>query len=146
MYSPGNILFFTPFFFKNGHPAKPKFFVVIKVIENKTILASLPTSRDNIPSKDEIEFGCVELAEISLNCFVISPNVAITECNKFFDVPTFIYGHQLDTYDLPTLQSTYRIELSDYEIFGKMKSDIFSKLIECLKNSKSVKQKYINVL
>ncbi len=146
MYSEGNILYFTPFYFKNGHPPKPKFFIVIKAIENNTILASLPTSIDSIPTKNEVESGCIELADININCFVISPKTPITECNKHFDIPTFIYGHQLDTHDLTSLKNTYRIEFSDYEIFGKMKSEIFKELIKCLKKSKSVKQKYLKVL
>lgn len=146
MYSERNILYFTPFHFKNGHPPKPKFFIVIKIIEGKTVLASLPTSVDSIPTKDEVESGCIELPEIGLNCFVISPKVSITECNKRFNVRTFIHGYQLDTHDIESLKRTYKIEMSDYEIFGKMKSEIFTELIKCLKNSKSVKQKYIKVL
>jgi hypothetical protein len=146
MYTEGNILYFTPFYFKNGQTPKSKFFVVLKIIGEKTILASLPTSKDYIPTKDEIDMGCIELADIGLNCFVISSDINITECNKRFDVQTFIYGHELDTYDLASLKSTYRIELSDYEIFGKMQPAIFSELIKCLKNSKSVKQKYLKAL
>lgn len=37
---------------------------------------------------------------------------------------------------------TYPNEGSDYENWGKMKPEIFSELIECFKNSKSVKWKY----
>lgn len=147
MYSEGNILYFTPFYFKNGQSSpKPKYFVVLKVINGNTILASLPTRKDHIPVKNEVESGCVELSDIGLNCFVISPKVAITECNKYFDFPTYIYGHQLDTYELKLMNSVYRIEGSDYEVFGQMKKDVFSALVKCLKNSNSVKQKYIRVL
>ncbi len=146
MYVEGNIIFFTPFFFKNKNTAKSKFFVVLKVIDNQLILGSLPTSKDYIPSNDVIASGCLELTEINLNCFVISPNEPITVCNKHLRLTTYIYGHELDTYELSKLQETYRIEGSDYTVFGAMKPEIFSSLIQCLKKSNSVKKKYIKVL
>ena len=75
MLEEGNILYFDPFYFKNGNPAKPKYFVVLKNIDNNSILASLPTSKDSIPEKEEIENGCVELPNINFNCFVISNSI-----------------------------------------------------------------------
>ena len=84
MYKAGNILYFTPFYFKNGNPAKPKYFIVLKKVERKTILASLPTRKDSIPENEVIEAGCIELPEININCFVFPPDVAITKCNKCF--------------------------------------------------------------
>lgn len=48
MYQKGNIIYFTPFYFKNGNTPKPKYFVVLSVSESETILASLPSSRDYI--------------------------------------------------------------------------------------------------
>jgi hypothetical protein len=146
MYTEGNILYFTPFYFKNGNTAKPKYLVVLKTIGDKTILASLPTRTDSIPAKDVVEAGCVELPDINLNCFVISHTLPITVCNKKLDFPTFIYGHELDTYELKDLRDIYRIEGSDYNIYGKMKPEIFKDLISCLKTSKSVKQKHIKEL
>ena len=31
MYNAGNILYFTPFYFKNGSTAKPKYFVILEM-------------------------------------------------------------------------------------------------------------------
>jgi hypothetical protein len=147
MYSEGNIIYFTPFYFSNGKSApKPKYFIILKVLENNTIVASLPTRKDSIPAKDTIEFGCIELPEISLNCFVISNNQPITECGKFLDFPTFIYGHAIDSHDLVLMHEIYKIEGSDYEIYGKMRHEIYIDLLNCLKNSSSVKQKFIRAL
>jgi hypothetical protein len=146
MYEEGNIIYFTPFYFKNGNTAKDKYFVVLKNVEEKLILATLPTRRDNIPAKDTIKDGCVELPEINLNCFVISEKTQATECGKYFDFPTHIYGHQLDTHTLEQLDSNYKIEDVDYEIWGKMDSSVFEKLIECLRTSNSVKRKHIKLL
>jgi hypothetical protein len=146
MFEEGNIIYFDPFYFKNGNKAKPKYFVVLKNQDNLNILASLPTRKDSIPAKDEIDAGCIDLPDINLNCFVISHSEEVTDCGKCFDFKTYIYGHQIDMYDTEFLKEIYPIENSDYEIWGKMKGDIFVELISCLKGSKAVKRKYKKLL
>lgn len=146
MFEERVIIYFDPFYFKNGNTAKPKYFVVLKNIENKNILASLPTRKDSVPENKVIEKGCVELPSINLNCFVIPKNIEVTECGKFFEFKTHIYGHQIDDYEVHLLKEIYLIENADYSIWGKMKEDIFISLIECFKNSKSVKKKYQKLL
>ena len=146
MFEERVIIYFDPFYFKNGNTAKPKYFVVLKNIENKNILASLPTRKDSVPENKVIEKGCVELPSINLNCFVIPKNTDVTECGKFFEFKTHIYGHQIDDYEVHLLKEIYLIENADYSIWGKMKEDIFISLIECFKNSKSVKKKYQKLL
>lgn len=146
MFEAGTIIYFDPFYFKNGNTAKPKYFVVLKNVNGKNILASLPIRRDNIPVADEIEYGCIENPSINLNCFVISTKTEVTNCKKTFDFKTHIYGHQIDDYDVSALEEIYPIEGTDYFIWGIMKESIFADLIDCLKNSKSVKRKYRKIL
>ncbi len=146
MYQEGNIIYFTPFYFKNGNPAKPKYFVILKVNDANTIMASLPTSKDHIPAKDVVKSGCIELPEINLNCFVFSPEETVTECNKSFPFMTYIYGSQLDFYNLADMYDIYRNDGIDYVLWGKMKQPTFNRLKQCLKNSKAVKQKFIRLL
>jgi hypothetical protein len=146
MYKEGNILYFTPFYFKNGNTAKPKYFVVLKIVDGKTILASLPTRKDSVPTKNVIKSGCIEIPEINLNCFVFAPDEPVTLCNKSFDFTTYIYGYQLDSYEIKDMNDLYRIEGVDYELFGEMKPELFKSLILCLKKSKAVKKKYIRIL
>ncbi len=146
MFNEGNILYFTPFSFKNGNPAKAKYFIVLKNIGNSIVLASLPTSKDFIPKMYEKNEGCIEVSEINMNCFVISPNKPITVCNKCFEFTTFIYGFQIDSYELSLLNEIYPRKNVDYQVFGAMKSEFFNELIVCLKNSKSVKRKFVNLL
>lgn len=59
MFEEGNILYFNPFYFENGNQPKPKYFLVLKLTEDKAVLASLPTSHDHIPSskQKELNFG-----------------------------------------------------------------------------------------
>lgn len=148
MLEEGNIIYFTPFYFKNGKStAKPKYFIVLKSnVDNKGVLASLPTRLDSIPTKDAINYGCVELPTIRLNCFVLPNDINITDCGKRFDFTSHIYGHQLDFYDKKLIEEIYPIEGTDYEIWGKIKSEIFKDLIDCLRKSTSVKTKFIKVL
>ncbi len=142
MLEERNIIRFDPFYFKNGNTAKPKYFLVLKHSENNTVIASLPTRKDSIPQDDNISEGCIEIPEINLNCFVIPNNIDVTECGKMFDFKTYLYGHQLDDYSVELMNEIYPNEGSDYEIWGKMKQDIFNNLIACFKNSKTVKWKY----
>lgn len=146
MFEEGNIIYFDPFYFKNGNTAKPKYFIVLKNLNDKNILASLPTRKDVIPASEELENGCVELPKINLNCFIISNNVAVTNCGKKFDFKTYVYGHQIDDYKTILLEEIYPIENTDYKIWGKMKRDLFLSLLACFKNSKSVKRKYRKIL
>lgn len=50
MFKEGNLLKFKPFIFKNGACPKDKYFLVLKEMENTMILASLPTSKDHVPT------------------------------------------------------------------------------------------------
>ena len=145
MFSERTIIYFTPFFFKNGSPSKNKYFVVLKNIGDKSIIASLPTSKDYVPEELEIEHGCIECESKNVNCFVFSPSVEITECGKSFERPTYLYGYSLDEYEISKMKEIYT-EKKDFEIWGVMKTEVFSKIIECFKSSGVVKRKYKRLL
>ncbi len=142
MLIPGNIIYFDPFYFKNGNKAKAKYFLVISVIDNNSIIASLPTSKDYVPNYAAQDFGCCEIGDASFNCFILTPDTVVTMCGKTFELPTYLYGQQLDSYVKEDLLSIYPTEGVDYHIWGKMKEDIFTQVVECFKNSDSVKRKY----
>lgn len=147
MFEEGNIVYFTPFYFPNGKSAaKPKYCIVLKSFGDKTIIASLPTRKDSIPEGVNKSTGCIELPDISLNSFVFDTSTVVTECGKYFDFDTFVYGHQLDFYSIELFKDIYRIEGTDYEIFGKLKIALYNELLKCLKNSKAVKKKFISLL
>jgi hypothetical protein len=146
MIEERNLIYFDPFYFKNGNTAKPKYFLILKQLSNKIIIASLPTRKDTVPSNEEVSFGCVELPDINFNCFVLQENMEVTECGKCLPEKTFLYGHQLDEHEIDLLKVLYPNEGSDYTIIGKMKSDIFENIIKCFKSSKTVKNKFKKVL
>lgn len=146
MFSEGFIIYFDPFYFKNGNPPKAKYGLILKRIEGGNIILSLPTRNDCIPSSFELtkDLECIELPLINQNCFFLSTTKEITECGKKFDFNTFLYGHQLDIYD--NLEERYPEENIHYSIWGKVKEDIFSQIVNCFKNSKSVKRKFKKLL
>ncbi len=146
MIKEGLILYFKPFYFKNGNRPKPKYFIVLKAIDSDLILASLPTRKDAVPSKNDIDYGCIDLPEVNFNCFKISPSQAVTICGKYFDFPTFIYGHNLDEYSIEMLDEIYPNMGIDYEIWGEMNLNLFESMIECFKNSRTIKRKYKRLL
>lgn len=70
MFEKGNLLLFRPFVFKNGAMPKDKFFLVLENVDGNLLLASLPTSKDHVPSDVEVKHGCLDLAERFVNVFV----------------------------------------------------------------------------
>ena len=112
-------------------------------------MASLPTSKNYVPNHLATKQGCIEALEseeLEFNCFLILPNRVITNNNKSFDLPTYIYGHNLSLYNKEKMKEIYPLEGTDYSVWGKMKTRVFAELLTCLKNSKSVKKKYIKIL
>jgi len=146
MFKEGNIIYFDPFYFKNGNTAKPKYFVVLKNNGTNNLLASLPSSQDFLPSKIIREHGCIDLEDINFNCFLISNKVPATKCGKSFNFNTFLYGHQIDDYEIANMNDLYRNEGTDYIIWGEMEDSLFQNLLNCFKNSKTVKRKYQRIL
>lgn len=146
MFEEGNIIYFTPFYFSNGKSDnKSKFCIVLKTLSDETIIASLPTSKDSIPANIPLT-GCIERPEIGLNSFVFNANTEVTSCGKHFMVNTFVYGHQLDFYSKILFEDIYRNEGTDYIIYGKMKDELYRQLLDCLRNSKAVKKKFLKHL
>ncbi len=146
MLTQRNILYFTPFYFKNGAPPKNKYFIVLSAQNDKIVLASLPTSKDYVPNFVEADCGCVEVPDADFNCFIITPEQVITECGKQMPRKTYIYGQEILDDKTEKLKEQYQIENTDYVVFGKMKPDFFNSLIQCLKASNSVKNKYKKLL
>lgn len=81
MFEEGNILYFNPFYFENGNKPKPKYFLILKSMEDNLIIASLPTSHDHVPNSMEKKHGCIDDYTINFNCYYFQEgkNVAFNE-------------------------------------------------------------------
>lgn len=140
MFAEGEIIYFDPFYFKNGNTAKAKYCLILKVVGTQRIVASLPTRKDHIPTAHENESGCVELPESNLNCYAIPANSKVTMDGKSFPFKTHLYGHELDIYEQGSMKELYVIEGTDYERWGQMLPELFSEIMKCFKKSGSVKR------
>ena len=148
MFEEGIILYFDTFSFKNGNSPKSKFFIVLKNIDNQNmILASLPTSKDFVPSYiSDDTFGCIEISDANFNCFKFKAHHKITLNDWSFKSNTYVYGNQIDEYYKEVIYDKYPIEGIDYEIVGKLTTPIFNEMLECFRKSPTVKKKYQRLL
>ena len=140
------IVYFDPFYFKNGAESKPKYFIVLKLLGNKAILASLPSSKKHLPPSISTAHGCVEVPDGCINCYFFEAGKAICENNWSFKLPTYLYGQYLDEYDIEVLEDIYPTEGINYKIMGVLTKEEFTSLKECIATSASVKRKYRKVL
>lgn len=151
MFEEGSILYFNPFFFKDGSDSKPKYFLVIKKIKDEFVLASLPTSKDSVPTNVEMKHGCLEIADINFNCYLFlgGQHVAIHPDNHTefaFPKNTFVYGFRIDLFDIETFMQQIDNEKSAVELKGKLYPDEYEAIITCLKTSGSVKRRFKKLL
>ena len=146
MYTPGKLIFFDPFFFKDGSASKPKYFLVLKVINDEAILVSLPSSQSHLPADQEIKHGCLEIPDSGLNCYIFEANRPITKDGWSFKLNTFLHGLWLDDFNISELKANYSIENVDYEIIGELTDAELQNVINCFKNSTSVKRRYKRLL
>ena len=146
MLTVGNLIYFTPFYFKNGQKPKPKYFIVLYNNKNTTILGSLPTRVDNVPRAANKIFGCINLPEDCFNCFFIPSTIEFTACGFKFPQTTYIYAEQMYEENIKTLESNHKTNGVDYQIIGKVKKEIFNDIIKCFKISNVGKRGYKKLL
>ena len=130
MFEPGNLLYFNPFIFPDGGDPKPK------------LLASLPTSKDHIPSDIEVKSGCLEIPDRMVNAYIFLANEVVTDNGFFFEKNTFIYGQNIKTYNSVAFLGQTASGKVVIEKKGKLKDEVFTALKDCLKNSDSVRKRY----
>lgn len=111
------------------------------------LLASLPTSKDHVPSDISVKPGCFEYSKRQVNVFVflVGESVArhpLTNRKFAFSLNTFIYGADLDTYPVSVFEKQIADHLSEVNLIGKILEPVYSDLRECLKHSRMVKNKY----
>ena len=147
MLEVGAILYFTPFHFRNGNPPKNKYFIVLSVCDNDLIVASLPTSKDHVPSHLTKKHGCINDEPSRFNCYCFKKSVVISKCKTFsFKLDTFIYGEQVDVIDATSLMKQYPDEGKNYKKCGVLSEEELTRLKKCLIKSGKVKNKIKRLL
>lgn len=137
MYQDGDLLKFSPFVFKSGDQPKTKYFIVLRHIDDKLLMACLPTSKDHIPADAMVVRGCVDIPERCVNAFVFNPADRVTPSFSF-PLPTFVYGEQVDEYEQKYLDEMD----SEVEYLGRIERSVFKDLKDCLKKAVLLRRKY----
>jgi hypothetical protein len=141
------LLYFRPFYFQNGNTPQNKFFVVLKIIENTTIVASLPTKINNAPSLIDKSHGCVTKDDRMFNCYVFEQGRPICENGFCFDLQTHMYGNQVSDYTLTNLTKNNTIrEGIEFDIVGILTVNEFSDIYKCLSENNSTRNKIKKML
>lgn len=140
MFDTGNVVYCKDFQFNNGNDSKDKYFIILKRVEDKIIIGSLPTRKNKIPSFIDVEHGCINKDDHCFNCYLFQANKSICNTGFCFDLPTFIYGDEIDTYPVDIIESNY-VEGQTYAIQGKLHDVEYKSIIECILKSNSVKKK-----
>lgn len=140
MFTHGIVLYISPFYFKNGNPSKNKYFIVLKVVDNQIVIASLPTRSNKAPGLIKTDHGCNNDAERCFNCYAYQANKVITDNGFAFPINTYVYGNEVEDYSLQTLELNYRIEGVDYEVMGNLTQQEYDNLCACLKQSTSIRR------
>jgi hypothetical protein len=147
MYLPGSIIYFTPFYFRDGKsPAKNKYFIVLCPENENLIVASLPSSQDYVPAYAQKTHGCIDIPEGGFNCYHFSSNKPVTTDGWSFPMPTYIYANWIDTYHLNIFKQVYVVEGVDYEIIGRLTREEYEAIIQCFAFAAATKRKYKQIL
>ena len=145
-FQEGAILYFDPFIFPDGGKPKPKYFLVLKVMDDVCLLASLPTSKDFVPTTVEKFHGCIERPDINFNCYYFDPNVVICDNGFTFPRETYVYGYRLQTFKLDSLLLQEITDETVIEECGILTEDEYAAIVKCLSASPAVKRSYRKIL
>jgi hypothetical protein len=140
MYHPGNIIYFTPFYFSDGNPCKPKYFIILMVDDESNIVACMPTRSDSVPNMVPKKHGCLNDDSINFNCYFIESGKTVTENGFSFPIDTYIYGERVAVFSRKLFEEIYLIENVDYKILGKLLDSEYNNINNCFKNSRSTKR------
>lgn len=147
LFEEGRVLYFTPFFFKDKVGGqKPKYFIVLKKLDQEVVLASLPTSKDFVPSSIEKVHGCIDHPNINFNCYFFAAGQKICSNGFCFPMETYVYGFRLQTHKIADFRVQAEKGETEITVKGQLMAAEYRAIVDCLKMSPAVKRGYRNVL
>lgn len=147
LFEEGKVLYFDPFYFKDKVGGqKPKYYIVLKKQVDEVVLATLPTSKDFVPSTIKKVHGCMEHPEINFNCYYFSAGQEVCTNGFGFPVETYVYGYRLQMHRV----ADFVKQVIDGETVitekGQLTTEEYRAIVDCLKQSPAVKRVYRNAL
>jgi len=143
----GTLLYIYDYEFEKGAP-KNKYFLFLKVINERQLIVSLPSSIEYFPTDTVINHGCIDLpqAQQTTYCFK-AKNIIDSRTNFSFPLDTYLHGCWLkDDIDETLFFQSYPIQGIHYEIEGVLNEDELIAVIQCFKQSSSVKRRIKKLL
>jgi len=150
-HPPGTVLHFKRFQFDGPatvtRPAeKNKFFIVLRNLAGRVVLASLPTSKDRIPAAVEQEHGCMEYPTGDLTAYVFEALEPVATNGWFFPLRTYMYGYQVGEYNYDTLAGNHHGPGREMSVQGRLTAREFTDMVNCLLRSMDLKRRYRKAL
>jgi hypothetical protein len=146
VFSEKQLIYFTPFYFKSGAPAKNKYFIVLKSDGVTSIIASLPTSINKLPSFITQSHGCINDDASCINCYMFEQGISICDNGYCFPLHTYVHGNDVEHYKVDIFKGVYTKEGTDYQILGTLKDAEYRALLKCILEGGSVKNRVKRLL
>lgn len=147
MFEEGKVLYFDPFYFMDkAGGQKPKYYIVLKKLQDEVVLATLPTSKDFVPSSIEKAHGCMEYPDINFNCYYFAAGQAVCTNGFGFPVETYVYGYRLQTHRVDNFVKMVEDGETAISEKGQLTAEEYRAIVDCLKSSPAVKRIYRNAL
>jgi len=147
LFEEGQVLYFDPFHFNDAAGGqKPKYYIVLKKMADEMVLATLPTSKDFVPSAVEKVHGCLDRPEINFNCYYYPADYAV--CTNGFGFPreTYVYGYRLQTHKTADFARLVAGGDTSISVMGSLTHEEYKAIVDCMKQSPAVKRVYRNAL
>lgn len=142
----GTLLHIPNYVFENGD-SKNKFFLLLKEVSGTQLIISLPSSIEYFPSDTTITHGCIDLIDAQQTTYCFKAGYILDSNNNFsFSKDTYLHGCWLKEIDRTLFFQTYPIPDFHYEIKGILDQIELENIIECFKNSPSVKRRLKKLL
>ncbi len=113
---------------------------------DEMVLATLPTSKDFVPSTVEKVHGCMDRPEINFNCYYYPADYAV--CTNGFGFPreTYVYGYRLQMHKTADFSRLVAGGDTSISIKGCLTDEEYKAIVDCMKQSPAVKRVYRNAL
>lgn len=142
----GTLLHIPNYVFENGD-SKNKFFLLLKEVNGAQLIVSLPSSIEYFPADVVINHGCIDLIQAQQTTYCFKAGYILDSNNNFsFSKDTYLHGCWLQEIDRTLFFQTYPVKDFHYEIKGVLDKNELDSVIECFKNSPSVKRRIKKLL
>lgn len=93
----------------------------------------------------DVQHGCLNDAAGCFNCYHFPAGQVICKNGFNFPINTYIYGDEVEDYDLTTMINEY-VEGVDFTVEGELQEEELGRILDCLFISTSIKRRIKRLL